>query len=71
MKNETKNMAAVLQSVNVISEAIEHYYIPKKLKIAWDGCYLYCPTCGNEDVKSLNGLHQFCNECGQRLGEIE
>lgn len=67
---EKRTEAAVCDAVDVITEAITHYYITKKVKIAWDGCYAYCPSCGNEDIRGRE-LHKFCHECGQRLGELE
>ena len=67
---EKRKEAAVCEAVDVIEEAIEHYYIQRKVKIAWDGGYAYCPACGNEDIRGKE-IHKFCHECGQRLGELE
>lgn len=40
---------------------------PKPVKIAWDGYYPYCPTCGHYDLDK-NGLDkERCHVCNQLL----
>ena len=73
MMGDTGNDAE--KAALVVLNAIEHNVVEKEVKIAWDGCYPYCPSCGSSNVvKSGDGFRgpvwRFCPDCGQRLKDV-
>lgn len=64
--NTTCEECRFAEAERMILDAIERQ-IPKQIRSIYSGRYYRCPVCNEQVAKKQN----YCEFCGQKLGEVE